>query len=41
MNWQMLLYFLRKVVPAGEWETEELMKLYAEAQKQIQRELAA
>jgi hypothetical protein len=36
MNWQMLLYFLRKVVPAGEWETEELMKLYSQIQKESQ-----
>jgi hypothetical protein len=28
MNWQMLLYFLRKVVTIGEQETAELMKVY-------------
>jgi hypothetical protein len=41
MNLEMLLYFLRKVVPAGEWETQELMKLYAQAQQQLQQEKAA
>lgn len=33
MNWQMLLHFLRKVVPAGEHETEELLKLYAKIEQ--------
>ena len=33
MNWQMLLHFLRKVVPAGEHETDELLKLYATIQE--------
>jgi len=40
MNLEMLLYFLRKVVPAGEWETQELMKLYAEAQKLLENKAA-
>jgi hypothetical protein len=31
MNWQMLLYFLRKVVTIGEQETTELMKVYEAA----------
>ena len=33
MNWQMLLHFLRRVVPAGEHETEELLKIYAKVQQ--------
>lgn len=33
MNWQMLLHFLRRVVPAGEHETEELLKIYAKIQE--------
>jgi hypothetical protein len=33
MNWQMLLHFLRRVVPAGEHETEELLKIYAKIQQ--------
>ena len=41
MNWQMLLYFLRKVVPMGEWETEELIKLYSQIQKLSQEDIAA
>lgn len=41
MNWQMLLYFLRKVVPAGEWETQELMNLYHQAQQEANKEKAA
>ena len=41
MNWQMLLYFLRRVVPAGEFETEELLKLYRFAEEQARKELAA
>jgi hypothetical protein len=41
MNLEMLLYFLRKVVPAGEWETQELMKLYAQVQEQLGKEKAA
>jgi hypothetical protein len=37
MNWQMLMFFLRKVVPAGEHETEELLKLYEYARKQAEK----
>ena len=33
MNWQMLLHFLRRVVPAGEHETEELLKIYAKVEQ--------
>lgn len=37
MNWQMLLYFLSKVVPAGEWETQELIKLYEKAKQEAEK----
>lgn len=33
MNWQMLLHFLRRVVPAGEHETEELLRIYAKVEQ--------
>ncbi len=33
MNWLMLLYFLRKVVPAGDKETDELIKIVEEIEK--------
>lgn len=36
MNWRMLLYFLtNKVVPAGDYETEQLLNLVEEVQKII------
>lgn len=39
MNWQMLLYFLtNKVVPSGNFETDELFKLVEEVQKKIRAE---
>lgn len=37
MNWQTLMFFLRKVVPAGEQETEELIKLYEYAKQQAEK----
>jgi hypothetical protein len=40
MNWEMLLYFLRKVVPSGEHETEELLKCYNFVQQIIEHEAA-
>lgn len=33
MNWLMLLYFLRRVVPAGDKETDELIKIVEEIEK--------
>ena len=41
MNWQMLLHFLRRVVPAGEHETEELLKIYAKVQQLAESKEAA
>ena len=31
------MFFLRRVVPAGEWETEELLKLYEYAKEQAEK----
>lgn len=41
MNWEMLLYFLRRVVAQGEQETNELMKLYRYAEEQARKNKAA
>ncbi|CAB4182702.1 hypothetical protein UFOVP1083_14 [uncultured Caudovirales phage] len=41
MNWQMLLHFLRRVVPAGEHETEELLQIYAKIQELAHKETKA
>jgi hypothetical protein len=38
MNWQMLMYFLRRVVPSGEVEANELLKLYETAKLYAERE---
>jgi hypothetical protein len=41
MNWQMLLYFLRRVVPHGHQETEELLKIVSWVEQRMEMEKAA
>lgn len=38
MNWQTLLYFLRRVVPHGPQETEELLKIANWVEQRIELE---
>lgn len=41
MNWQMLQYFLRKVVARGDDELNEFMKIYEYTEKMVAKEQAA
>lgn len=41
MNWQMLLYFLRKVVARGDEELGEFMKIYEYAERMAAKEREA
>jgi hypothetical protein len=41
MNWRSLLHFLRRVVPSGHEEAEELLKIYAYVLKMAEEQEAA
>lgn len=41
MNWEMLLYFLRRVVAHGEQETNELIQLYRQIEELAKHSRAA
>ena len=40
MNWLMVLYFLKKVVPAGDKETDELIKIVEKIEEILFKKIA-